>query len=93
MKTAHKPQENSSSNPLFKQFPEAENPPGVSCRLKISQTAETRYFNQSSSDILAQNNAYVGEKLGNMADTTPEALWECQALHTGDVMLLERKDL
>lgn len=26
----------------------------------------------------------------NMADTTPEALWECQALHTGDVMLLER---
>ena len=28
-----------------------------------------------------------------MADTTPEALWECQALHTGDVMLLERKDL
>lgn len=30
---------------------------------------------------------------GNMADTTPEALWECQALHTGDVMLLERKDL
>jgi len=30
---------------------------------------------------------------GNMADTTPEALRECQALHTGDVMLLERNAL
>lgn len=47
-------------------------------------------FNQSSSDTPAQNNTSDAEETRKYGRYNPVALWDSQALHTGDVMLRER---